>query len=231
MPPMIAALLQVLLYSIVAGLSPLAVAATVAVMHAGRARTLAFGIGFVAAQLAVCGLFVSLGVAATRSGTRYPWVQVALAVTLAGVLVWLAGRVRTRPPAAKQVKTNPRTSRMLDRLSHLGLPTTLFAGILLGIGGPKRLLLAGLAATAITTSDLHTTIEFTLVIVYVAISTVVVWGPVILFVLLGDRAVSLIKEGQAEVGRRQPKVTVNALLVLACLCLVDAAGIVVTQIF
>jgi hypothetical protein len=228
---MLRAILEVILYGIVAAFSPMAVAATVAVMRAGRARALVFGIVFVAAQFVSCLLFVVLGVAADGSDEpRYPWLQVAFATALAVALIWLARRVRRHPPAAH---ASPRTKAMLerlDRLSRVGLGTTVGVGIALGVGGPKRLLFAALAATAITTAGVQRSGEGLLVILYAAVATVPVWVPVILFGVLGDRAVVLIAQAQAGIRERQPQVTVNALLVLACLCLAEAASIVLGQV-
>lgn len=44
----------------------------------------------------------------------------------------------------------------------------------------------------------------------------------IFFVLLGARAVALMKGAQKEVARRQPKVAVYALRLLAALLVIDA---------
>ena len=52
----------------------------------------------------------------------------------------------------------------------------LVAGLLLGIGGPKRLVLTALAATTITTSALNDSGEAALVVLYVALATALVWG-------------------------------------------------------
>lgn len=62
--PMFHALLQILLYGVLAGASPMAVAATITVMQAGRPKALAFGTGFVGPQLFTCALFVGVDVAA-----------------------------------------------------------------------------------------------------------------------------------------------------------------------
>ena len=66
--------------------------------------------------------------------------------------------------------------------------------------------------------------------VYVAVATALVWGPVVLFVLVGERAVALMKRAQSEVVRRQPEVSVYALLALAAMFAIDAAAVLVTQI-
>lgn len=227
---MVQAALQVLLYAVLAGLSPLAFAATIAVMHAGRPKALAFGIGFVVAQLLTCSLLVSIDVAASGSRSKHhPGIQVVLEVAVAVALVWFARRIRRRPPTKGEASSD-RTRRLLERLSRLHLLTALGAGLTLGLFAPKRLVLAALAATAISTAGLHTSGEAALVVVYVTVATALVWGPVVLFVLLGERAVALMKRAQTEVARRQPEIAVYALLALAAMLAIDAVSVFITQI-
>src|SRR6266511_5809040 len=81
---MLQAILQLLLYSLLAGLSALGLAATIVVMSAGRLKALGFATGFVLAQLLTCSLFVLIGVAATGSSRKtHSGVQATLAIVLA----------------------------------------------------------------------------------------------------------------------------------------------------
>lgn len=227
---MLHAAIQLLLYGLLAGLSPLAFAATIAVTQTGRLKALGFGTGFVLAQLATCALFVIAGVAAagTRT-TSHPGIQALLAATLALVLIWIALQVRRRAPR-KAEGSSERTRALLERLGRLRFLTTIFAGLVLGIGGPKRLVLTAFAATTITTAGLRDSGEVALVVLYVALATALVWAPVILFVLLGERAVALMKGAQREVERRQPEVTVYALLLLAALLAMEAIGVLLSEV-
>lgn len=86
-------------------------------------------------------------------------------------------------------------------------------------------MLTALAATTITTAGLRDSEQGALVVLYVAIATVLVWAPVILFVFFGQRAVARMKVAQEGVARRQPYVTSYALLVLAALLASDAIGV------
>ena len=226
---MLHACIQTFLYGLLAGLSPLAFAATIAVTQAGRLKALGFGTGFVAAQFLTCSLFVIIGVAATGAGTKHPGVQASLALVLAVALGVVARRVRRRP-LPEGDGASAKTRALLERLSRLRLVTTILAGLLLGIGGPKRLVLTALAATTITAAGVPDSGEATLVVLYVALATAVVWGPVIIFVLLGGRGVSLMESAQGEVARRQPEVTVYALLLLAGLLVLDAIGVLLSQV-
>jgi len=226
--------IQVVLYGLLAGLSPLAFAATLAVMPSGRLRAFGFGAGFVGAQILTCSVLVIFGLAATGLAEKsHPGFRAALEVALALALVTLAFVVRRRPPKANDSqaaheRSKARTQALLDRLSRLRVLTTVVAGFLLGIGGPKRLVLTSLAATTIVTGGLGDTDQATLVVVYVTIATALVWGPLILFLLLGERVVALMEGAQGEVGRRQPQVTVYALLILAALLVLDAVSVLLT---
>ena len=214
--------IQMLIYGLLAGLSPVAFAATIGVMQAGRLKVLGFGTAFVAAQLLTCAVFVIIGVAATTRKS-HPDLHAALELALALALIWLGLHIGRRP-APETESSNPRTQAMLERLGRLRFLTTLLAGLALGIGGPKRLVLTAIAATVITTSGTGYAGESALVVLYAVLGTALVWGPVVIFVLLGERSVELMKRAQTEVARRQPRVTTYALLVLAALLAIDAVG-------
>jgi Sap, sulfolipid-1-addressing protein len=222
---MIHATIQLLLYALLAGFSALAFAATIAVMQAGRLKTLGFGTGFVIGQLFTCSLFVILGVVVTGASKRtHSALLAALELLLALVLIVLALRLRRAPPVEAE-GSSERTQAVLERLSRMHFLTTSIAGFLLGIGGPKRLLLTALAATAITTAGVRDAGETALVVWYCALATVLVWGPVIVYVLLGERAVGVMTRAQQRLARRQPGVKVYAVLVLAGMLILDALSL------
>jgi hypothetical protein len=231
---MLHATIQVVLYGLLAGLSALAFAATLAVMPSGRLKALGFGAGFVGAQILTCSVLVIFGIAATgSSGKSHPGLRAALEVALALVLIALALVIRRRPPNTNDSPTahdrsKARTQALLERLNRLRILTTVVAGFVLGIGGPKRLVLTSLAATTIVTAGLGDAEEAALVVVYVMLATALVWGPLILFLLLGKRVIAFMEGVQGEAGRRQPQVTVYALLILAGLLVLDAGSFLLT---
>jgi hypothetical protein len=213
---------HVLLYGLFAGFSALAFAAAIAVMQAGRLKALGFGVGFVGAQAFTCSLFVILGIAITGATKKsHPALHAGIELFLALVLLVAAAQIRRRPPSEER-RSSERTAAFLDRLTRLRFLTTVAVGVVLGIGGPKRLVLTALAATAITTAGIRDSGEAALVILYLALATALVWVPVVLFVLLGTGAVGLMTRIQREIARRQPHVTVYALLVFATLFVLDA---------
>lgn len=224
---MLHALVQVLLYGLLAGVSPLAFAATSAAMSAGRLKVIGFGSGFVVAQALTCSIFVIIGVAATGSNRRsHPNIQVTIELVLALALSRLALHVRRRPATARE-SSSTRTQALLERIGRMRLLTSIVAGFLLGTGFPKRLVLTGLAATTIVTAGGDAS-EAALVAAYVAVATAIIWCPVILYVLLGKNAVELMEGAQDEVERRQPQVTVYALLALAAFLATDAVSVLLT---
>ena len=224
---MIHASLQLLLYALLAGFSALTFAATIAVMQAGRLKTLGFGTGFVLGQVFTCSLFVIVGVAVTGASTRtHSTLLATLEVLFALLLIAVALRAR-RAPRIETEGSSERTQAVLERLSRMRLVTTSIAGFLLGIGGPKRLLLTALAATAITSAGVRDVGETALIVWYCGLATVLVWGPVIVYVLLGDRAVGVMTRAQQGLARRQPGVKVYAILLLAGLLILDAISLLV----
>ena len=222
---MIHATIQLLLYSLLAGFSALAFAATLAVMQAGRLKTIGFGTGFVLGQVFTCSLFVILGVVVTGASKRTHSTLIAtLELLLAIFLIAVALRARRAFPAETQ-GSSERTRAVLERVSRLRFLTTSITGFLLGIGGPKRLLLTALAATAITTAGVGNAEEAALVVWYCAVATVLVWGSVTVYVLLGDRAVGVMMRAQQRLARRQPGVKFYAVLVVAGLLILDAVSL------
>ena len=231
---MLHAAIQVVLYGLLAGFTALGFAATLTVMPSGRLKALGFGIGFVGAQILTCSVFVIFGIAATgASEESHADLRAALEVALALVLIAVALVVHRRPahtngrPSAHE-SSKARTQALLERLRRLRVLTTIVAGFLLGIGGPKRLVLTSLAATTIVSAGLGDGNQAALVVVYVTLATALIWGPLILFLLLGKRVIAFMEGAQGEVGRRQPQVTVYALLILGALLVLDAVSVLLT---
>ena len=219
---MIHATFHLLLYALIAGFSALAFAATLAVMQAGRLKTIGFGTGFVTGQAVTCSLFVIFGVVITGATKRtHSTLLATLELLLALLLIAFALRFRRAPPVDTE-GSSQRTQTVLQRLNRMRFLTASIAGFVLGIGGPKRMVLTALAATAITTAGVGDAEEAALIVWYCAIATALVWGPVVVYVLLGDRAVGLMTRAQQEVARRQPEVKVYACLAVAGVLILDA---------
>ncbi len=192
-------LLHTVLYGILAGASALAAAAVVVVLRSEHTRLhgIAFAIGFIAAQALVCALALWLGTdSLPQTGSAHAVATAVVQLLLGIALLVAAQRVRhphpqpivPREPGPLMQKLRARQTAALDRIGALDTGPVVGAGALLGIGGPKRLLLTILATAGIATAQVSATEETTLVVVYVLLATVLVWVPVLLAVVWGNRA-------------------------------------------
>ncbi len=212
--------LQLVPYALVAALSPLGFAATLAVMGSGRLKAFAFGCTFIAGQVISLGILVLIGAAAMPDHhSRHPTLQAALEITFGIALLVLAVGVRRRPVQVDRPKG--RSAAALERLGRLHFTTALIAGALLGIGGPKRLVLSALAATSIAASGVSDAQQGALVVWYTALATILVWAPIIGFEIFGQHAVAKLDEGQRWMSEHQRQVVFYPLLLLALILLAD----------
>ncbi len=194
-------------------------------MGSGRLKALAFACAFVAGQLIACAVLVAIGAAAVPGENRHTTLQAVLEIGLGLALILLATGVRWRPRTPNH--SNARSQAVLERLSSLQLLTALAAGALLGIGGPKRLVLSALAATSIAASGVNNGQEAVLVVWYTGLATLLVWAPIICFAILGQRALAAFRAGQRWMGEHQPQVVFYPLILLSLVLLVD--GLVALQ--
>ena len=212
--------LQLVPYALVAALSPLGFAATLAVMGSGRLKAFAFACAFIGGQLLACSILVLIGaVAVPGHDSRHPTLQAALEIVFGLALLGLAAGVRRRPVQVDRPKG--RSKAALERLGNLHFSTALAAGALLGIGGPKRLVLSALAATSIAAAGVGDAQQGALVLWYTALATILVWAPIIGFEVFGQHAVAKLDEGQRWMSEHQRQVVFYPLLLLALILLAD----------
>ena len=213
--------LQILLYGLLAMLSPLGFAATLAVIQSGRFKALGFGIGFVGGQLLACGLLVMAGTAVVPDReTGHDTLRGLLAIGFGIAVLWLALNVRRRPPSTTP-RSSERSQAVLARLGRLRIGTALVAGLLLGIGGPKRLVLTALAAASISASSADASRATISVVAYTAIATLLGWAPIVAFEVFGDRAVARLGAAQKWLSLHQRAATSAALLLIGALAIAE----------
>lgn len=123
--------------------------------------------------------------------------ELALDVTL----LFLALRVRRRGPVVKPRGAGLRSQKVLERLGRVHVATAFVAGLLLGIGGPKRLVLTLLAAASIVASGGHGSNEKALVLLYSLLSTALVSTAVLAFLAFGARALEEIDAARRWLSR------------------------------
>jgi Sap, sulfolipid-1-addressing protein len=206
------AALTLLLYAIVAAASPLGLAAALTVLRTGRAPALALASGVLLGQLLTCGVLVLIGSASVNHRMERPVVEGVLELALGAALLVLASVIHRRPRQAHP--DSGRSQQMLDRLRRVHGSTVFAVGLALGVGGPKRLVLTGLAAASITAAGVDRASEAALVVWYGALATIVVWAPVLAQVVVGKRAVDKADAAFRWLGRHHRPVTVWALVIV-----------------
>lgn len=219
------ATLQLVPYALIATLSPLGVAATLTVMRTGRLQALGFGSGVVAGQLLACAVLVLLGSVTIPHRTKtHPTFQGVLALVLGLALLALAVVVHRRPESLKR-GPNGRSKAALERLERVHVLTASGVGLLLGIGGPKRLVLTALASASIAASGSTGSNEVALTVWYGLLATVLVWLPVLAYLLLGDLVIARLDGALAWLARQRRPVTVYFLVVIGLVLVVNAAAL------
>jgi hypothetical protein len=214
-------------YALIAAASPLGLAATLTVLDSGRVRALAFAVGVVAGQLAACAVLVAIGTASVDHRTRRPEVEGVLELAIGVGLLLIALRIHRRPGRAHPHSGHSR--EILDRLRRVRPATAVVAGLALGVGGPKRLVLTGLAAASITAAGVDGGTGTVLVLWYCALATVVVWAPVLAAIVAGQRAVDALDAGFRWLTRHQRPVTVAVLLVVGSFLVAHGIALLVTH--
>ena len=215
---------QVLLYALVAGFSPLALLSTLAVLGSGsgRANGSAFGIGFLFGQSLMLLAAFALGSAVTPDRERgHATLTALLELALGLALLVLAWRGR-RPRGPVERSEDSRLQALLGRLGAVRFRTALMVGFFLGVGGVKRLTITLLAGTTIAASGLARGDEVGLAAAYVLIATLLVWGPVCIYLVAGSRADAWTERTQAWLMTNEQRARVISTLVFGLLLTADA---------
>jgi hypothetical protein len=147
---------------------------------------------------------------------------VELAVGVA--LLALAAAARLRPRDTAPASTVGRGHRLVERLRSLRPATALAAGVLLGVGGPKRLVLTLLAAGSIAAVDGGRSQQAWLVVAYTLVATLPAWAPIVVFELVGDRVTVALGALQRWLLRHRRELLTYLLVPLGLLMVADAVA-------
>ena len=189
---------HVVLYAIVAAASPLVLTATFVVIRSARPRTngIAFLIGFVVGTALACIVGLIVGQAAVDKLNSHDTVEdlLTLALGLALVTFGIRAQRRQEPIVAE---TSSRVTAIMEGLRNVRPAAACSMAGLLGFGGPKRLLLTLLAMGAVTSAHVGRVAGLTLGLVYIVIATVLVWLPVGIVIIGGERAAVTLERGES----------------------------------
>ena len=214
--------LQVVFYALVAAASPLALTSTLVVLRSGRGRLngFIFAASFLLGGGVVWLILLSLGaVTSLDEGDRHGAAIFELAFGL--LLLAAAWRVR-RGFAPQRGSGGGRTRALLARLERLTPAAAFPVGALLGIGGPKRLVIAIVAATTVSVAGLTTGEEIGLAVLYVLVAALLVWVPVAMYLVAGKRAAGRLVKAQEWLRSNQRAIAIYSLLVLGSVLVVEA---------
>lgn len=213
---------QTVLYALVAGLSPLALLSTLAVLGSGRGRLSGslFAGGFLLTQSTVLLIAYLLGEAATPDRNRgHETLTAALSLAGGVALVALAARQRSSGDQQERIGGS-RTEAFLARLGRLRPATAFTLGALLGAGGVKRLTVTLLAGASIALSGLIPAEELALGILYVVLASALVTIPVAFYLVAGSRADAWTANAKAWLIANEQRFTILSTLAFGVLLII-----------
>jgi Sap-like sulfolipid-1-addressing protein len=212
---------QVIVYGVIAALSPVALLTTVAVLGTNRARAngVAYGIGFLLGQTLALLVVVLVGSITIRDrGDDVVSASFELGV---GVLLILLGLRHRIAPAAEQTEITGRTGALLSRLADLTPRTAFTVGVPMGVG-VKRLVVTILAASTIAISDPSRDEKVRLGAIYVSVACALVLLPVLAYLIAGSRADQTVADAKSWLTANQHRVAGFALLTFGAVFVADA---------
>src|SRR5262245_19633487 len=214
---------RVFLYALVAATSPLALTSTLFVLRSGRPRIngLLYAGACLVTQTRVLLIALAVGVASVTHGDEHEGFQYGVTMLFGALLVFAAFYLRAHP-RAHATKTGPnKATAVLGRIKHLSPGQAVGIGAALGIGGPKRITVTLLVAGAIAASGLPVGRSTTIALEYIVIGTVLVWLPVVLYVVAGKRAEDWIAAAQAWASKHEQTLTFYPALIVVLVLVLD----------
>src|SRR5262245_2771840 len=200
----------------------MALTATLVVLRSSRARLngFIFATAFLIASLVVVLVILAIG-AVGPSDTVQSTFATGLELLLGILLLAAALRMRHgRRPG--RTEAHERTQAVLARLARLNAAGALSIGTALGIGGPKRLTVTIVAATTISAAGPTTAHAVRLGVLYVVVASVLVWCPVAIYLVAGERASEWLGAAEDRLEAHRRAVAMALLLVLGGALVIDA---------
>jgi hypothetical protein len=179
---------EVLTFAIGVAISPVPIIAVVLMLFSGRAKVNGpvFLVGWVVALAAVSGIAYVISDAGNVSTDSAAADGVSWAQIVFGVLfLLLAGRSWRNRPAPG---TEPQMPKWMAGIDALTPARALGLGLLLAGVSPKNLLLAAGAGSALAVTRPSAAVAVVSLIVFVAVGSLTIAGPVVFCLTGGDRA-------------------------------------------
>jgi hypothetical protein len=213
---------RILLFALIAAASPVTLLATAAVLTSRRGRTngTVYLVGFLLGQSIAFAVAFLVGSAATnRDGND----ELAAALELAFRIGLLAVAWPQRRAGADPDAGGPgRVKAMLARLHGLRPGTAFSVGVPLGVGGVKRLSITVFAGAAVGIAGLSPIEDVLLGVLYVLVAAVLVWVPVGVYLVAGERADAWLEEAQGWLTANERRITFASTVLFGFLLTSDA---------
>jgi hypothetical protein len=212
---------RILLFALIAGASPIAIVATLAVLTSRRGRTngIAFGVGFLLGQSAAFLAAFLLGNAATTDQEANEHVAAGMELAFGLALLAFAWPQRRRTGGERGAS---RAKSFLERLKGLRPGTAFTAGTLLGVGGIKRLSITIVAGAHVGIAGLPLLEDFVLAVLYVLVAGILVWLPVAAYVIAGGHGEAWMASAEAWLTANERRITFVSTLLFGFLLTTDA---------
>jgi hypothetical protein len=213
---------HVLLYAVAVAASPLVLVATFEVLRSERPRAngIAFLSGLVLGTCIACGLGLLLGNAMVKRIDSHGTIEAVVTLFLGLVLLVFGLRARHSSPRP-ETEGSSRASAILAGLGNVGPPAAFSMAVLLGLGGPKRLVFTFLAMASISQAGIGGAGDITLIVTYIVIATALVWVPVGIVIVAGERAAVILEHAQSWLTSHAPALRVWLSLGIGAALVVD----------
>lgn len=210
---------QLLPYAVGVALSPMPIIAMVLMLITPRARAdgFMFLLGWIVGVAAAGAIVLAVVGSSSTSDNGAPatWVNV-LKLVLGVLLLLVAVRQWQGRPAHDAPAEMPKWMNALDTLTPL---KALGLGIVLSAVNPKNLVLIVGGATVVAQAELSTSDQVIAWVVFTLIATIGVAVPMIIYLVMGDRAADVLDRLRASMSHS------NA-AIMAVLCLIIGAKLI-----
>lgn len=161
-----------------------------------RGNGIAFLSGLLLGTCIACGLGLLFGHAAVEQVDSHETIEGVVTLLLGLVLLLIGLRARHSSPRPETERSS-RASAILAGLGNVRPAAAFSMAGLLGFGGPKRLVFTFLAMASISEGGIGGAGDVALIVTYIVIATALVWVPVGVVVVAGERAAVILDHSQS----------------------------------
>jgi len=213
---------EILPLAVGVALSPVPIIAIILMLGTPRARSNApaFALGWLLGLTLAGGAMLAIASGRAQEDGSGPATGVSVLKLVIGVLfLLLAARTWHGRPRAGEEAAMPKWMRVIDRFTAV---RSLVFGVVLSAVNPKNLALTIAAAAAIAQTGISTGEEIGALAVFIAIASLTILAPVVLYLALGARATAILENVKGWMAAHNAAIMTVLLLVLGVKLIGDA---------